>query len=54
MTFLSFKGATHACLPGISMTYNKYLIPLMHLLINCTAAKSAPQTLSLNEEQPFF
>ena len=33
------------------MTHNENLIPLLCLIINCTLAKSAPQILSLNEEE---
>ena len=50
MPFLSFKGTTHAYLLKRSMAHNKYLIPLLYLLINCMSAKSTPQILSLNKE----
>ena len=33
------------------MTHDKNLAHLLNLLINCISAKSAPQTLFLNEEQ---
>ena len=48
--FLSFKGTTQAYLLKISITHNKYLIPLLYLLNNSISAKSAPQILSLNVE----
>ena len=48
--FLSFKEKTQAYFLKISITYNKDLIPLLYLLINCILAKSTPQAPSLNEE----
>ena len=36
------------------MAHNKYLIPLLNLLINYISAKSTPQILSLNDEYPLL
>ena len=54
MPFLSFKGTIQAYLLKISITHNKNLNPLLHLLIDCISAKLAPQILSLNDEYTFF
>ena len=46
--FLSLKETTHAYLLKISIIYNKNLILLLYLLINCISAKSTLQILSSN------
>ena len=50
---MSFKWTTQAYLLKRSITPNKYLIPLLYLLINCTSARSALGILSLKEEYSF-
>ena len=52
--FLSFKGTTQAHLLKISIAHNKNLIPLLYLLNNCIAARSAAQILSLNADYTFL
>ena len=47
---LSFKGTTLVYLLKISIAHNKYLIPLLYLLIDCVPAESTPQILSLKDE----
>ena len=53
-SFYSVKGTTHAYLLKRSITHNKYLIPLLYLLINSKSAKLTPQLLSLNDEYTFL
>ena len=50
--FLTFKGTIQAYLLKKTMTYNKNLIGLLDLLINCISAKSTPQMLSLKNNKP--
>ena len=50
MSFLSFKGTTHAYLLQMSITHNKNWNPLLDLIINCIFAKYATQILSLKDE----
>ena len=54
LLFLSFIGITHAYLLKISITHNKKWISLLHLLINCISARSAPQILSIKGESVFI
>ena len=49
ISFLSFKGMTHAYLLQMSMTHNENLKPLLNLLINCISAKSLTQILSIKD-----
>ena len=53
-SFLSFKRTTQGYLVKISIAHNKYLIPLLHLLINYISATPTPQVLSLKEEYAFL
>ena len=43
MSFLSFKGITHAYLLKILRTHHKKRIPLLNLLIICIFSRSEPQ-----------
>ena len=52
--FLSFKGIIHVYLLNKSITHNKYLNPLLNLLINDISAGSAPQILSIKDECIFI
>ena len=54
MSFLSFKGITHAYLLKMSITHNKKTIPLLNLLINYISARSALQILFLKGDCTFL
>ena len=54
ITFLSFKGISHAFLLKISKAHNKKWIPLLHLLINCISARSAPHISYIKGECNFL
>ena len=47
ISFISFKGTTHAYLLKILLTYNEKRIRPLNLLINCISARSVPQLWSL-------